>query len=194
MIINWSGRYFHYYGETYTVQILISILLTAGLYFGLRKLVLKVNVNHLKIAIVFFPLVLENILALLIWKHLYYALVYPILLGGVFYLSFILFNKRYIATLTETSIQYETLLGLSGEIPLSAITKLEQKRNMLGVLSARFKFLDLAKKTSITFCDENLDEYEIDIFTKVFNNRKIFDTIIQRANECGNLKIRQYVI
>jgi hypothetical protein len=50
----------------------------------------------------------------------------------------------------------------------------------------------LAKKTSITFCDENLDEYEIDILTNAFENKKIFGKIIKSANDRGNLKIRQY--
>ncbi|WP_325586118.1 hypothetical protein [Puia sp.] len=52
--------------------------------------------------------------------------------------------------------------------------------------------MHLAKKISITFCDENLDEYEIDIFTNSLQNKKVFNSIVDHANKCGNLKIRQY--
>jgi hypothetical protein len=110
----------------------------------------------------------------------------------LYYWAYILFSKRYTATLTENAIHYTTLLGLSGEIPLTAIVKLEEKRNILPYLIYYLKFMRLAKKTSITFCDENLDEYEVDILTTAFENKKIFEKIVKTANAQGNLKIRQY--
>jgi len=42
--------------------------------------------------------------------------------------------------------------------------------------------------------DDNRDEYEIDIFTWTLKSRKNFDAIIEQANKCGNMNIRQYVI
>jgi hypothetical protein len=104
-----------------------------------------------------------------------------------------LLTYRYVATLTTSTIEYKNLLGQSGTISLKLINRLEQKRNFLSFLR-EFKFLELTKKTAIGFCDEHLDEYEINIFTRAFNNKKIFDSIINNANKCDNFKIRMYTV
>lgn len=158
----------------------------------LRKLIRIVKSKYLKIIICVLPLIIDNTLEATDGSTFHLQLAFPIIFGCLLYASFILFDDRYMVTLSDSSIQYTSLLGLSGEIPLQSITKLEQKRNMLSVFIKEFKLLDLTKKTSIAFCDENMDEYEVNFFSPLFRGNKVFETIISRANELGNLKIRQY--
>jgi hypothetical protein len=116
-----------------------------------------------------------------------------IVIGLLLLYAYTLFNTRYIATLTDTSIQYKNLLGHVGEIPLTTLTSLEQKRNILGVLRYG-RILDISRKTAVGFRDENLDEYEINLFMKVWQHNNIFQRIIDNSNKVGNLKVRQYTI
>jgi len=116
-----------------------------------------------------------------------------LLAGLALLFSYTVFTNRYMATLSENAIHYKNLLGQTGVINLKDIVKLEQKRNLLSLIRT-FAFLGFYKKTGIAFIDENLDEYEINIYTKLFQANSIFDSIIDNANKCGNLKIRQYTI
>jgi hypothetical protein len=191
LTIYYGIEFFRYYREPFIPQIILAIIFTAAIYAAAKKLAPKYDQKHLKIAFLLFPLVLFNLLSLVFHHRLSFDAL-TVIFGGLYYLSFILFSRRYTATLTESSIEYTTLLGLSGEIALTAIVKLEEKRNILPYLIRELKFIHLAKRTSITFCDENLDEYEIDIFTNSFQSRKVFNAIVDHANKCGNLKIRQY--
>jgi len=191
LTIYYSIVFFHFYNEPYIPQIALAIALTAAIYAASKKLAGKYDQKQLKIAFLLFPLVLYNLLALFFYRRLSFNTL-TIVLGGLYYLAFILFSRRYTATLTDSSIEYTTLLGLSGHIALTTIVKLEEKRNILPYLIRHLKFLHLAKKTSITFTDENLDEYEIDIFTNSLQSRKVFNSIVDHANKCGNLTIRQY--
>ncbi len=113
--------------------------------------------------------------------------------GLLLFFSFSVFSNRYVGLLTQTTIKYKNLLGQSGEINLKDIIKPEQKKNLLSIFR-EFKILDLSRKTGITFTGENLDEYEINIFTKILKAETLFSSIISNANKCGNLKIRQYTI
>lgn len=117
--------------------------------------------------------------------------IFPILSGLFLLYAFSSFRNRYIAALTNDSINYENIFGERGTIPLTDVTKIEQKRNFLSIFS-RFEFLNTTKKTGISFYDENLDEYEIILFMKAFKGDDLFNQIIENANKCGNLKIRQY--
>jgi hypothetical protein len=103
-----------------------------------------------------------------------------------------LFDRRYTATLTDKSIHYKNLLGHQGEIPLTFVTSLEQKKNGLGLLSRYGKLLDIARKTSIGFCNENRNEFEITLFVRAFHHDEVFNKIIDYTNKAGNLKVRQY--
>jgi len=185
---------FNHSEQTEDVAIaLLTIIVATGLYIGMRKLIVRVSRLFFRIAILLFPLLLQVVMAV-VTRQLHTLLgLSPFVSGGLLYLSWLLLDGRYIATLTATSIQYENLLGQTGEIPLHAISKLEQKKQLLSVFR-ELRFLSLAKKTGIGFYDENRDEYEINIFTKIFKSRTIFDTIIEHANSCENFKIRQYVI
>jgi hypothetical protein len=115
----------------------------------------------------------------------------PILNGFLLFFSFNLFMNRYTAMLTANAIEYENLFGQKGSIPLTVITKLEQKRNILAFFR-EFRLLEFAKKTGICFMDENMDEFEINIYTNSFENKRVFDSIINNANQCNNYKIRMY--
>ncbi|GEO04933.1 hypothetical protein AAE02nite_25970 [Adhaeribacter aerolatus] len=98
---------------------------------------------------------------------------------------------RFIGKLTSTEIIYKNLFGQVGVIPLSTITKLEQKRSLLSIIR-EIRLLEITQKTGITFHDENMDEYEINLFTRAFQNNIMFNKIIENAHSSGNTKIRQY--
>jgi hypothetical protein len=85
-------------------------------------------------------------------------------------------------------------LGHVGEIPLTNLTSLEQKKNILGMFIREARILNISKKMAVGFRDENLDEYEINLFMKVWNEKKIFENIIHNSNRVGNLKVRQYTM
>jgi hypothetical protein len=189
MIAYWSSS-----SNEIESQVVLAIGVAGALYMVLRQLIKLVKGKYLKIIICILPLVIDNILKAKNGGTFHLQLAYPIIFGCLLYTSFILFDDRYMVTLSDTSIQYTSLLGLSGEIPLQSITKLEQKKNMLSFFIKEFKLLDLAKKTCIAFCDENMDEYEINFYSTIFRGNRVFDTIITRANELGNLKIRQYQV
>ena len=104
-----------------------------------------------------------------------------------------LLDRAYIARLTASSIEYENLLGHTGEIPLALVHKLEQKRSLLSVLRY-FRLLNMHRLMGIAFYDEARDEYEINVLTRVLKHREIFDRIIDHANRNGNDNIRQYVL
>jgi len=197
MIIYLFDTYLHSYYYIYDLPTNILfypsiIIVGVGLYFGLKKLSAKVSLIVLKIVLIGLPFFLSLIVRAFTYR-LHGLDIIAVFLGLFLYFSYLLLSRRYTATLTDTAIEYKNLFDQTGEIPLSAINKLEQKKNLLTIFR-EFRLLNLWKKTSITFCDENLDEYEINIFPKAFQNGNIFDAIIERANTCGNLKIRQYVI
>ena len=176
----------------YFLHTLISIVFTAinaGLfYLAFLKLAHKVNPIAFKIILVAFPVVVG-----LLFGNTAFLLI-SFVLGLLLLWAYTLFNTRYIATLTETSIQYKNLLGHVGEIPLTTLTKLEQKRNVLSMISRIGRLLDISKKTAVGFRDEHLDEYEINLFMKVWQHNNIFQRIIQNSNKAGNLNVRQYMI
>jgi len=162
--------------------------ITAGLlYLAFLKLAHKVKPIVFKICLVAFPVVVA-----IIWHRTYILLF--LVLGLLLLWAFTLFNTRYTATLTDTSIQYKNLLGHVGEIPLTTLTKLEQKRNILSMVSRIGRLLDISKKTAVGFRDEHLDEYEINLFMKVMQHNNIFQRIIEKSNKAGNLNVRQYTI
>lgn len=158
-------------------------------FFAFAKLAPKVKPIVFKISLVAFPAVVT-----LFFNRSMSAFMGLILVGLLLLYAYTLFNTRYIATLTDTSIQYKNLLGHVGEIPLTTLTSLEQKKNILGVLTRYGRILDISKKTAVGFRDENLDEYEINLFMKVWQHNNIFQRIIDNSNRVGNLKVRQYTI
>jgi hypothetical protein len=173
----------------YAILLLKGALL-AALFFILFRKTTRVFTTHkyLQYGLIFLPSVIKILLTR------YFALdFFPIVAGLFLYYAYTVFAKRYIGILTAETIEYKNLLGQAGLIHLKDVTKLEQKKNLLSIFR-EFKILDLSRRTGITFCDENLDEYEIDIFTKVFKDDSIFSKIIEHANKCGNLKIRQYTV
>jgi hypothetical protein len=188
----WSSEYIDNYRSTLDFQIGLSIVVTAALYIVFRISIKIVKAKYLKMILWVLPFIIQNMLAAKHDTHYSIQIAFPVIFGSLLFLSFILFDERYTATLSETSIQYCSLLGQSGDIPLQSITKVEQKRNMLSFFFKEFKLLDLAKKTCIAFCDENMDEYEINFFAPLFKGKRVFEKIISDATELGNHKIRQY--
>jgi hypothetical protein len=173
----------------YSIFAIKSALLTAILFFVLKKCIgLFTKYKYLKYGLLIFP----SILFIILLRYLKLDF-FAIVAGLLLYYAFVVFSGRYIGNLTEETIEYKNLFGQSGSIFLKDITKLEQKKNLLSIFR-EFRILDLSRKTGISFCDENLDEYEIDIFTRVFMEDKIFSNIIENANKCGNLKVRQYTV
>lgn len=170
----------------------ISLILTTILYILFRQLTLNIGSTYFKYSLFIFPLCFDIVLSLIINKTYDFSFT-PCLSGILLFYALHLLTYRYVATLTTSTIEYKNLLGQSGTISLKLINRLEQKRNFLSFLR-EFKFLELTKKTAIGFCDEHLDEYEINIFTRAFNNKKIFDSIINNANKCDNFKIRMYTV
>ena len=189
----WSYDYFQ---SSTNINYLIglSIIIAAIFYLALRKLVGIVNAKYLKIIICVLPFLLQNIFQAIFKTYFSIQLFLPALFSVFLFLSFIMLDERYTATLSEGFIQYCSLLGQAGEIPLQSITKLEQKKNMLSFFIKEFKLLDLTRKTCIAFCDENMDEYEINIFCPLFQGKKVFETIVTKSTELGNYKIREYEI
>jgi hypothetical protein len=167
---------------------LFTIVDVVLLVLAFAKLAPKVNPIVFKISLVAFPAVVS-----LFFYRSMSIFMGSIVIGLLLLYAYTLFNTRYIATLTDTSIQYKNLLGHVGEIPLTTLTSLEQKRNILGVLRYG-RILDISRKTAVGFRDENLDEYEINLFMKVWQHNNIFQRIIDNSNKVGNLKVRQYTI
>lgn len=180
--------YLEYFKGYFLLFILASIL-SALFFFLFKKYVdLFSKYKYLKYAFIPLPILLSSLVPRED-DSIYFALV----AGAFLFFSFIVFANRYTAILTDTSIEYKNLLGQPGEISLTDIVKIEQKQNILSIFR-EFRLLNLARKTGITFTDENYDEYEINIFTKVFKGNQLFSSIIENANKCGNLKIRQYEV
>lgn len=179
--------------ENYSLYYPIGIIfaaINAGLfYLAFLKLAHKVKPMVFKIILVAFPVVA----AIVIYRDSTFFFI-SIVLGLLLLWAFTLFNTRYMATLTDSSIQYKNLLGHVGEIPLSTLTKLEQKRNILSMVSRIGRLLDISKKTAVGFRDEHLDEYEINLFMKVWQHNNIFHRIIENSNKAGNLNVRQYAV
>jgi hypothetical protein len=175
--------------KEYLLYFLVSSILAAILYFSFRKAVgMLTKYKYLKYFLVFIPTIILSLVIRGI--HLDFL---SIVAGLFLFFSYSVFSNRYTGILTDEAIMYKNLLGQMGEINLKDIVKLEQKKNLLSIFR-EFKILDLSRKTGITFTDENLDEYEINIFTKVFKADNLFSIIIDKANKCGNLKIRQYTV
>lgn len=175
-------------GDMITVISLLCSLGTAALfYLSFLKLSSKVNPIVFKIAIVVIP----TIIVLLTGRG-----AFPVFLsflpGVILLYAYTLFDRRYTATLTDKSIHYKNLLGHQGEIPLTFVTSLEQKKNVLGLLSRYGKLLDVARKTSIGFSNELRDEFEITLFVRAFHHDEVFNKIIDYTNKAGNLSVRQY--
>lgn len=168
----------------------VSLALMLLYYMLFKKVLTKFTAPFLKYLLIVVPICIQFIYMLVTNTTFIFNIM--IVIGGIFLLiAYNVFSKRCMAILTDTAIEFVSLLGQPGTIALTSITKLEQKRNIL-TLHEDFSFLEIAKKTSITFSDDRLDEFEIYIYTKAFNNDEIFDCIIHKANQCGNLKIRQY--
>lgn len=168
---------------------LICIALSAVLFFLFRKQVLRFGYPYFGYLLLALPLVLEVICALFTHNGVHFKL--PVWSGLFLFFSYKLFVNRYVATLTEDSIHYKNLLGQEGIIALTSVTKVEEKKNLL-TFFRDLRFLGISQKLGVAFCDENLDEYEINIYLRVYYRHEIFAKIIDRSNKCGNLKIRQY--
>jgi hypothetical protein len=175
----------------YVAIAVISISLSALLYILFRKQTLLIGFRYFKFVLLVLPIFAGAIQTL--FTHTSFNFLLHIFCGVFLYFSYVLFSNRYMARLTEDSIYYENLFGQNAIIPLTSITKLEEKKNILTFFK-ELKFLGVTQKLGIAFCDENLDEYEINIFVKAFNCNEIFRKIIDQSNKCGNFKIRQYSI
>jgi hypothetical protein len=174
--------------DVYTLLSIVCVLVIAALfYLSFLKLSSKVKPVIFKIILVIIP-----IIAVGLFGNGEFPIFLSFLPGLVLMYAFTLFDTRYTATLTGKSIHYKNLLGHQGEIPLVYITCLEQKKNILGFLSRYGKLLDVARKTSIGFRNENLDEFEITLFVRAFHHDEVFNKIIDSTNKEGNLKVRQY--
>jgi len=175
--------------KEYFLFFIKASILTTVLYFVLKKSVTFFSTNKF---LKYFLILLPSIIIILMTRYFHFD--FLALVAGVFlFFSFSVFSNRYTGVLTDETIDYKNLFGQPGVIYLKDIVKLEQKKNLLSIFR-EFKVLDLSRKTGITFTDKNLDEYEINIFTKVFKADTLFSRIIEQANKCGNLKIRQYTV
>ncbi|MBC7948519.1 MAG: hypothetical protein H7Y42_11600 [Chitinophagaceae bacterium] len=172
-----------------TTFVIIAIAFAVVLYFLFRKQALSIGYRHFKYVLIFLPYVFE-LIRTMSGNHPF-QFVFPLFSGLLFYYTFELFANRYTAILTDSSIEYSNLFGQRSSIPLTAVTKLEEKRNILSFLR-ELKILEIAPKLAVAFCDENLDEYEVKLFLRMYNKDKIFTQIIERSNKVENFKIRQY--
>jgi hypothetical protein len=165
-------------------------LVTAALFvLAFVKLAPKVKPIVFKISLVAF----SPVLSFFFYRSMPVFMATTVM--GLFLLyAYTLFNTRYTATLTDTSILYKNLLGHAGEIPLTSLMTLEQKKNILGMFIREARILNISRKMTVGFRDENLDEYEINLFMKVWKHKNIFEQIIHNSNRAGNLKVRQYTI
>jgi hypothetical protein len=177
------------YGLSVIASIVFTLINVALFFLAFVKLATKVKPIVFKIILVAFPVVVG-----LFFHRSMPVFMSSILIGLLLLYAYTLFNTRYIATLTDTSIQYKNLLGHVGEIPLTTLTSLEQKKNILGMVTRYGRILNISRKTTVGFRDENLDEYEINLFVKVWNHNNIFEKIIHNSNRVGNLKVRQYTM
>ena len=167
------------------LQFAKTLGLTVVLFFGLRLFHrVVIQFRALKYFLVLMPILVDLILG--------YGSIALALISGLFLLcSYMGYCNRFTAELTAEEIKYRNIFGDSGTIQLKDILKLEQKRSLLSIFR-EFQFLNIATKTAISFTDESLDEYEINVFMKAFKGHNLFTKIIENANRCGNLKIRQY--
>lgn len=177
------------YTLDYVISLFFTIVNAVLLYIAFVKLAPKVKPVVFKIILVAFTPIVSAIIS----RDFTYVM-FSFIPGLILLYAYTLFNTRYIATLTDTSIQYKNLLGHVGEIPLTMLTSLEQKKNILGMFIREARVLNISRKTAVGFRDENLDEYEINLFMKVWNDKKIFESIIHNSNRVGNLKVRQYTM
>jgi hypothetical protein len=172
------------------VLMITFALVTAALFLlAFVKLSTKVKPIIFKIGLVAF----SPVLSFFFYRSMPVFMAATVM-GLLLLYAYTLFNTRYIATLTDTSIQYKNLLGHVGEIPLTSLMSLEQKKNILGMLVREARILNISRKTAVGFRDENLDEYEINLFMKVWHHKNIFEQIIHNTNRVGNLNVRQYTI
>lgn len=190
-VLSFPLYYLPLFRSNYELHNVISVVFTIVnlilFFLAFAKLAPKVKPNVFKIILVALPVVI----CVLFSRSVEYIIV-SILVGLLLLYAYTLFNTRYIATLTDTSIQYKNLLGHVGEIPLTTLISLEQKKNILGVVTRYGRIIDISKKIAVGFRDENLDEYEINLFMKVWQHNNIFQRIIDNSNRVGNLKVRQY--
>lgn len=177
------------YSFYYPIAVVFAAVNAGLFYLAFLKLAHKVKPIVFKIILIAFPIVV-----VIPFRPNGASLFLSIVLGLLLLWAYTLFNTRYMATLTDTSIQYKNLLGHVGEIPLTTLTKLEQKRNILSMVSRIGRLLDISKKTAVGFRDEHLDEYEINLFMKVMQHNNIFHRIVENSNKAGNLNVRQYTI
>jgi hypothetical protein len=185
LIPSFSTNYtFHY-----VISVFFTIVNAVLLFIAFVKLTPKVKPIVFKISLVAFPVILSAIIS----RDFTYVM-FSFIPGLLLLYAYTLFNTRYIATLTDTSIQYKNLLGHVGEIPLTSLMSLEQKKNILGMLIREARLLNISRKMAVGFRDENLDEYEINLFMKVWQHKNIFEKIIHNSNRVGNLKVRQYAM
>ena len=171
------------------LTIVFSIVNAVLFFLAFVKLAPRVKPIIFKISLVALPVV-----AGFIFNRSMPTFITSIIVGLLLLYAYTLFNTRYIATLTDTSIKYKNLLGHVGEIPLTNLTSLEQKKNILGMFIREARILNISRKMAVGFRDENLDEYEINLFMKVWHHKNIFENIIHNSNRAGNLKVRQYTI
>ena len=120
-----------------------------------------------------------------------------VILSLLYFWTIKVFKGRCTASINDKVIIYKNLFGQKGEIDLRFITMLEQDKNPLSFLRG-LRFLNFSKKTEITYKIENDDEdgeYAIYFFPRSTQIRNsTFSLIIQKAKECGNDSIRQYVV
>lgn len=126
--------------------------------------------------------------------HFLEAFILGAFLTILLFAPFSIMRNRHFATLEGDKIIYYTLFGEKDFFNVQNIVVIEQKRNVLAVFR-QFRFLDFFVQTDITFRDENLDEYMISIYPRLFNKRNYtFNLIVETAEKYGNESIRQYVV
>ncbi|MCA5003596.1 hypothetical protein [Sphingobacterium bovistauri] len=187
--VNNQNDYDFYLFEMF--QFLKSLLIAAVISVAMQRILFLFHkFNIFKYLLLIIPLAiiyLTNIRHEVIASAIFVG----ILSGILLYSSYISHKRRCVGTLTDDAIYYKNLFNDPGIINLTQIEKIEQIRNFLSVFR-RLSFLTLARRTNITFRDENHDAYVIQIFTKVNKENEILYQIISNANKVGNTSIKQY--
>jgi hypothetical protein len=169
-----------------------SALIAGGCYLLFRLLSGRIPHRAMQVLAFFLPAILQLIYQLVSSGNISFEMMW-IVEGILFLWAYNLLSGRYMAALTDDTIELKSLLGERLSIPLRSILSLDQKRNLLSILR-ELSFLNLSRKTGISYRTEDLDEYEVHIFLRAFRSGEMFQAIIERADRCGNSAIRQYKV
>ncbi len=186
--------------------IILILLIPFILYFIFRILVTKISSNIILYTIITIIVLILGTSSLFYYQSdsgfddgfsLDSSIALMAILSLLYFWTIKLFKGRCTASMNDKVINYKNLFGQKGEIDLKLITMLEQDKNPLSLLRY-LRFLNFSKKTEITFKIENDEEdgeYAIYFFPRSTQKRNsTFSLIIQKAKECGNDSIRQYVV